>query len=195
MLETEVKFFVKDHAAVRQALSERGAKLTRPRIYERNVVYDTADFQLKNSGRLLRLREDERVRLTFKGPAFEDLTSEAKIREEIEVEAAEFDPLDAIIRKIGFNPKIIYEKYRETYEWGEVEIVLDEMPYGLFVELEGDEAAIKTMAAELGLDWSKRLLTNYLALMQQLKQRLALPFDDITFENFAQAALPEDLGW
>jgi adenylate cyclase class 2 len=190
MLESEVKFFVTNHERLKVALREQGAVLKQGRIYERNVVFDTADFALKNSARLLRLRQDERVRLTFKGPAIEDLTSEAKIREEIEVEAADFAALEAIIKKIDFEAKLVYEKYRESYTLDDVEILLDELPYGNFVELEGDEAAIKALTAVLGLDWSQRILTNYLALMQQLQLRYALSFIDITFENFAAVSLP-----
>ena len=37
----------------------------------------------------------------------------------------------------------MYEKYREAFDLNDLEIVLDEMPYGNFVELEGNEQAIK----------------------------------------------------
>jgi adenylate cyclase class 2 len=79
----------------------------------------------------------------------------------------------------------VYEKYRATFQLNRVEVVLDEMPFGYFVELEGSERAIRSAADVLGLDWRKRILSNYLALMAELKTAHNLPFDDLTFENFA----------
>ncbi len=184
-LETEVKFFVPDHEVVREVLRAAGAVLGTPRRYERNVVYDTTDGRLERGGRLLRLRQDDRVRLTFKGSAAEDAAAEARIREEIEVHVSDFAAMDAILQKIGFEPRQVYEKYRETWHLGEVEAVLDTLPYGHFVELEGPEEAIKAAAGRLGLDWSKRIRDTYLELMAQLKALYGLRFDDITFERFA----------
>ncbi len=68
---------------------------------------------------------------------------------------------------------------------GKVEVVLDEMPFGNFVELEGEEKEIRKTADLLQLDWDNRILDNYLALMSRLKAHHELPFDNLTFENFA----------
>ena len=194
-LETEVKFFTPDLSAVRSRLLAQGGGLLKPRLHERNVVYDTPDFALKNELKLLRLRADGRVRLTFKGPTAADALSEAKVREEIEVEAADFDALDANLHKLGFESKLSYEKYRETWTVQEVEIVLDELPYGDFVELEGVDEQLKPLAIALGFDWSKRILSNYLSMMAQLKVLYQLPFEDITFANFADAEIDPGRLW
>lgn len=188
-LEVEVKFFVGDHEPIRTALQEQGATLKKPRIYEYNVIYDTADFQLKRADKLLRLRQDEQVRLTLKAPSPENrqAASEAKVRQELEIEVSDFATAEAIITHLGYQPKLIYEKYRETWQLDEVEIVLDEMPYGNFIEFEGPEAALKPLAQQLQIDWPKRILLNYLALMEEAKAYANLPFDDITFDNFATA--------
>jgi adenylate cyclase class 2 len=182
-LEVEVKFLVETLAGWRERLLAVGAMLQKERVYERNVRLDTADSALLERLQLLRLRQDTAVRLTFKGPA-DEVVSEAKVREELEVTVSDFDTAVLIFQRLGLAPVQVYEKYRETWQLGEVEVVLDEMPYGNFVELEGSEAGIKTAVAILGLDWHKRLITNYLAIMAQLKVHHNLPFDDVTFANF-----------
>jgi adenylate cyclase, class 2 len=184
-LEVEVKFLVADLAVVRRRLLHVGAEIKTPRVYERNVRFDTAGEDLLTKLQLLRLRQDDRVRLTFKGPAAEDAVSEAKIREEIEVTVNDFDSMVKILERLGFHPIQIYEKYRETFHWRDVEVVLDETPFGDFVEIEGAEAGIRTAAAKLGLDWSRRVLANYLALMELARRSFDLPFADLTFANFA----------
>lgn len=190
-LEVEVKFLVDDLDALHRRLDEVGAQLIGPRVHEKNVRYDTVDGALLRRSQLLRLRRDTRDRLTFKGLAAEDAASEAKVREEIELEIGDFDQMAKILGRLGFQPVQTYEKYRETYQWRGVEILLDEMPFGSFVELEGAESGLKATAAILGLDWAKRLLTNYLELMEQCRQTFALPFTDLTFANFERR--PVDL--
>lgn len=183
-LEVEVKFLLADLDAFRRRLLATGAEQIRPRLFERNVRFDTPDEALRAHFQLLRLRQDDRVRLTFKGPA-EETTSEAKVREEIEVAVGDFATMSAILEKVGFVALQVYEKYRETFHLGEVEVVLDELPFGNFVELEGEETAIRAFAQQLGLAWGERILVNYLGLLQMLRERYALPFTDLTFANFA----------
>ncbi len=184
-LEVEVKFHVPDLTAFRQRLLDAGARPIKPRTYERNIRFDNAWEGLRRKGQLLRLRQDDRARLTFKGIAPEDAASEVKVREELEVEVSDFDTLARLLEKVGFEPLQVYEKYRETFSLDGVEIVLDEMPFGNFVELEGAEKQIKQLAGRLALDWDRRVLQNYLALMGLLKNHHNLPFQDLTFTNFA----------
>ena len=184
-LEVEVKFLVSDLEPVRQRLLGAGASLVKPRVYEVNVRYDNAWQGLMRQGKLLRLRQDKTARLTFKGNPEEVIRSEARVREELETEVGDFDTLAAILERVGFERQQIYEKYRETFELDDVEVVLDEMPFGDFVELEGEEGSLRAAAHKLGLDWDKRILANYLALMAWLKEKHNLPFDDLTFSNFA----------
>jgi adenylate cyclase, class 2 len=183
-LEVEVKFYTPDLAPVRQRLLAAGGQLSQARVYERNVRLDTPEESLLQKWQLLRLRQDSRVRLTFKGTPPQPTLSEAKVREELEIEVSDFDTAALICQRLGFLPLQLYEKYRETFMLGAVEVVLDELPFGNFVELEGEENAIRTAAARLGLDWQQRILENYLSLMSRLKARHNLPFIDLTFANF-----------
>lgn len=191
MLEVEVKFIIPSVPAMWSRLLQAGGRVKKGRIYERNVVYDTPDLALREAKKLLRLRQDESVRLTFKGEPQIEIESEAKVREEIEVSLDDFEKMALILRRLGYEPAVVYEKYRETIQIGPVEAVLDEMPYGNFIELEGPEAEIKRLAADLGLDWSQRVLTNYLGLFAQVKETYDLPYNDLTFANFKGV----DINW
>lgn len=184
-LEVEVKFLVADLTAVRDRLITLGATRHKPRIFERNLRLDTPDELLLQRDQLLRLRQDTQVRLTFKGPSIAQTGSEVKVREELEFSLDDFDTAVHLFQRLGFEPVQTYEKYRETFRLGDLEIVLDELPFGNFIELEGSEKDIKTTAVALDLDWSKRVLENYLALMELLKAHYSLPFRDLTFANFA----------
>lgn len=184
-LEVEVKFLVPDLTAVRHKLLALGATLTKPRVYEKNYRLDTPDEALLQKRQLLRVRQDTAVTITFKGDPPPEVVSEAKVREELEIETTDFETAVLIFQRLGFAPVQIYEKYRETLTWHDLEIVLDELPFGNFVEIEGEVPAIKEVAARLELDWDQRILTNYLGLMAQLQAHHQLPFHDLTFANFA----------
>ena len=136
MRETEVKLHTPDLAAVRRALEAAGAQLVTPRVFERNLRYDRADGSLSAAGVVLRLRQDEAVKLAYKADA--TMVDGIVSRFEAETEVADFEAMDAILRRLGYEVALVYEKYRTTFELDDAEIVLDELPYGSFTEIEGD---------------------------------------------------------
>ena len=188
MQETEIKLYVPDLAAVEARLRELGAELAHPRVFERNVRYDDAG-RLSAERKVLRLREDSIVRLTFKDDGA-GLDGGPYTRFEAEVTVSDFDTMQTILGRLGYAPYMTYEKYRTTWAFGGVEVLLDEMPYGNFVEIEGDGAKIMPMVAQLGLNEAPRMTASYGALFDRVRGRLGLAFTDLTFANFAGVVVP-----
>lgn len=189
--ENEIKLYVPDLAPVIARLAELGATLTVPRVYERNVRYDTPDAALRARAAILRLRQDTRVRLTYKDEALPDESAQiGKRRFEAETEVADFDAMQTIIRKLGYQPTQVYEKYRTTYTYADAEITLDEMPFGNFVEIEGTDNAIRTVMNRFGLSDALRFKVSYILLFEWVKTSMQLPFDDLTFDNFKGITVP-----
>ncbi|GAB4409262.1 MAG: hypothetical protein Kow00106_02710 [Anaerolineae bacterium] len=189
--ETEVKLYVGELAPLAERLQAVGAVLEHPRTYEHNIRYDTPGGDLSRQTIVLRLRRDTRVRLTYKGPAV--ISEGIMSRFEAEVTVDDFETMDGILRALGYVPFVIYEKYRTTYRLGEVEVVLDEMPFGNFCEIEGPRTAIVAALETLGLAEHPRIGTSYLGMFAQLKQMLHLPFRDLTFANFEGVAIPPEV--
>jgi adenylate cyclase, class 2 len=90
----------------------------------------------------------------------------------------------------------MYEKYRTTYDYNQCEVVLDEMPYGWFCEIEGQSPlSIQQTAEGLGLNWKNRILDSYTFLFAVCRDALGLTFSDLSFSNFKGASVtPRDLG-
>jgi hypothetical protein len=89
---------------------------------------------------------------------------------------------------------VYYEKYRTTYALqpseGFVQIMLDELPYGPFVEIEGETVdAIHAVADQLGLHWDAAIGTSYNTLFDRARRTLNLSFQDLSFANFADINL------
>lgn len=188
--ETEVKLHVPDLAPIRARLEAAGAELAAPRVFEHNVRYDDAGRTMTPRHIVLRLRKDTRVRLTYKeeGASENGITS----RLEAEVEVSDFEAMELILGRLGYTPYMVYEKYRTTYHLDGAEIVLDEMPYGTFVEIEGDKDTIEGVMNRLELQGFQRYDVSYAVLFDRVRRFLGLGFDDLTFANFAGITVPEE---
>jgi len=182
--EIEAKFFVRDLAVIEHRLQQLGAQRTAERVFERNLRFDTKDGALNRDRQALRLRQDANVVMTFKGPA--RAGESVSMREEIEFQVSDFYAARRFLEALGFTVSIIYEKYRTTYTLGGLEIVLNELPFGSFIEIEGPNAeSIQRVAEELNLNWEARSSASYLALFFQLRAARKLSARNITFEELA----------
>jgi adenylate cyclase class 2 len=192
--ELEVKFYLSRRKELENILIVRGGQLKEPRVHEVNLRFDTSDMSLMNTGRLLRLRLDSRARLTYKGLG--SIEGGARLRQELEFTVSNFDTARALLEALGYEVYMMYEKYRTTYKLGNLEVVLDEMPYGDFLEIEGpDGESIQTAAQRLNINWNARILDSYTVLFEYTRSKLGFDFRDLSFENFKGLTItPEVLG-
>jgi adenylate cyclase class 2 len=191
--ELEVKFYLSTCKVLEVKLNSVG-QLIAPRVHEVNLRLDTPDFSLTASGRLLRLRLDTRARVTYKGEG--SVEGGARLRKELEFTVSDFDTARALFEALGYQVYTMYEKYRTTYLLGNVEVALDEMPTGDFLEIEGpDSESIRVAAQQLNLNWDARILDSYMMLFEHLRERLGFGFRDLSFENFKGMKIsPDELG-
>jgi adenylate cyclase, class 2 len=164
-IETEIKLKVASTEAAHEALGRIGASRTRPRHIEDNLLFDFEGKVLRGRGHVLRLRETPAgAVLTFKGPY--RVEGGLKSREEIEAGSPDGSALRAILNRLGFVPVFRYQKYREAFAWQGQEIVLDETPIGIFLEIEGDAAGIHAAATAMGFGPGDYLTDSYAALFR-----------------------------
>jgi adenylate cyclase, class 2 len=188
--EVEVKIHLAGIDDIHVRLGTIGAVITAPRVFEQNIRFDTPDNRLAARDAVLRLRHDSRDRLTYKDAGA--VTNGIISRLEAEVEVSSIDTMEEILLRLGFVRVMVYEKYRTTYEAARVEVVVDEMPFGMFMEIEGDADAIETTLRQLGLAEARRISQSYVRLFDSLRAALNLPFHDLTFANFAGVVIPDD---
>jgi adenylate cyclase, class 2 len=180
--ELEVKFYLSGRKEMEAKLNALG-QLSAPRVHEINLRLDTANLSLLASGRLLRLRQDSRARVTYKGPGSEE--GGVRLRQELEFTVSDFDTARALFEALGYQVYMMYEKYRTTYQLGNVEVALDEMPTGDFLEIEGpDSVSIRKAAQQLELNWEARILDSYTVLFARTRAQMGFDFRDLSFENF-----------
>jgi adenylate cyclase class 2 len=134
---------------LRRRLADVGAEGQGRAEFEENVIYTGPG--LDPARRVLRLRrKGERAVFTFKER--DPSGSAIKRQREEETEVSDAAALASILEALGYRPAVVYEKRRETWRVAGAEVVIDELPFGLFVEIEGDEARILEAERLLGLE-------------------------------------------
>jgi adenylate cyclase class 2 len=119
-------------------LKELGAEFMRE-DFEENYLHRGGLLDDRNA--VLRLRKiGDTAILTYKerlrgGDSGGDEDVKHKI--EFETEVADVDAIENIIEKLGYRINVIYEKRRQTWHFDKVEVVMDDLPFGLYMEIEG----------------------------------------------------------
>jgi adenylate cyclase class 2 len=129
--------------------------------FEVNSLYTSPALDL--DGAILRLRRvGNRAVLTFKKRFSSSSSIKRQLEEETDV--ADAEAMERILVRLGFKPSLVYEKRRETWNYGATEITIDELPFGWFMEIEGQETDIERIERELELDSSTAEEETYPAL-------------------------------
>ena len=162
-IEKKYRLTPRQREEILTRLPEIGARRERT-DFEVNTLY--AGDSIDTERAVLRLRRvGQGAILTFK----ERLPGSSSIKHQLEDETTvgDAEAMDAILESLGFNPTLIYEKRRDRWQLGETEIVVDELPFGLFMEIEGDELAIKEIEEKLAIKRLKAEIETYPNLTRQ----------------------------
>jgi adenylate cyclase class 2 len=133
--------------SVRRRLFDLGAIL-QGEEFEENTLYSGNGLEVGKS--VLRLRRVANgSSLTYK----KRLRKAGSIKHQREEETKVEDPkaVNAILVALGFRPALIYEKRRETWVLQNTEIVIDELPFGRYMEIEGKERNIRAIESKLAI--------------------------------------------
>ena len=150
-IEIEKKYRLTAEGAneLRARLGEVGARAVRGEEFEENTLY--AGANLEPGRRNLRVRRvNGRAVLTLKER--QPSADAVKLQREDETGVEDADTLDRILRALGYAPALVYEKRRETWELDGVEVVIDELPFGWFAEIEGGRDSILRAEKKIGLE-------------------------------------------
>ena len=156
-IEKKYRLTKKQRPAIEKRLRALGAS-SRPIEHEENTLYRGGRIDLGSCALRLR-RVGARAILTFK----QRLPSNSPIKRqrEEETEVANADALHAILTALGFRPALVYEKRRTRWRLGRAEIVIDELPFGLFMEIEGSEKGIARIEVQLGIEDLPAVMETY----------------------------------
>ena len=164
MIETEVRFLDVDKVALLKQLTALGAKDHGEVLLEEIIFYDPGQTW-RQQGKVVRLRKNKsKTQLAFKHHTQQTIDGAI----EVEFEVSDLDKAAVFLEHIGLKAFRCQEKRRHTFRLGNMTIDIDTWPrIPTYVELEGDsEVALRKLAAQLGLDWSKAVYDNALRVIE-----------------------------
>jgi adenylate cyclase class 2 len=191
-LEVEIKFRCPDINNAREKIEKMGGKSLGPWYLEKNIVLDTAAGELEGQGKLLRLRTaNSRGKLTFKAPENGRKNSGLKVMQEMETQIGDVQSMQEILARLGYYPRLRYEKFRKKWELLGAVVCLDILPFGRFLELEGDSHSIPECVNVLNLDAGSGSKGTYYDLYRESSQYSGNP--DFVFSSQAKEDIAREL--
>jgi adenylate cyclase class 2 len=164
--------------SLQAALRECGYEYIRE-DHEENTIYGG---EVLPEGSVVRIRRTQGASwLTFKRRM--ENAGDVKQQTEIETEVSDAVSADLIVRELGLKPKLIYEKRREIWKLRETEVLIDELPFGDYVEIEGSVTGIREAELMLGIDDLETEHETY----PRLTARLGEAIGDVVEARFTSA--------
>lgn len=158
--EIEAKFVNINMHDIRSKLEAIGAILVLPMRDMQRVTIDTPELKEKDA--FIRIRnEGDKTTITYK--QFSALSVDGA--KEIEITVSNFDAAVELFNQAGLPYKSLQESRRETWQLGDVEIVIDEWPWlNPYIEIEGPhESSVQSTAEELGFKWTNAVFGDVMA--------------------------------
>lgn len=176
--ETEIKFRIGNEGEILRKLGKSGARKNEEGL-EHNIVFDSRDGSLRRDGFLLRLRSFAGKNiLTFKKTITQ---AEFKEADEVQTDVKDFETMKEILMYLGFDVFWIYEKKTKHYEIDGTYVCIDTLPFGTFVEIEGEPGKIREVASGLGFDMKNGINQTYLELYEKHCKEKGSDLENLVF--------------
>lgn len=155
---------------------------------ERTFGYFKEDFSNIKEGIFPRIKyiEEEKKEIIFTVKRKTKENAQFFEREEMEVKVKEgenIENLRGILKSLGFSKEIIFEKKRKNVFKNDIIISFDKLPFGFFVEFEGEPKTIDQYLKEFNLSNRPRITKAYLGLWEEYRKAHNIAEENCLFEK------------
>ena len=158
--EIEIKFKIEKADGIRTKLLDLGGVPKKP--YKQTTYGFFSDNSIEK-GIFPRIRDEHgKIILTVKVKPKRKTEYFERKEYSVEISSAE-DGID-IMKSMGYDQVRVFEKTREEWEFKDVEVVLDKLYFGAYIEIEGSKEKIEKMVKKLGFENRERITKAYLGL-------------------------------
>ncbi|MFH1656530.1 MAG: hypothetical protein ABH956_02015 [Candidatus Nealsonbacteria bacterium] len=150
---------------------------------ERTFGYFKEDFSNITDGIFPRIKQivGEQVILGIKKKTKENIYFFE--RDEIEIEIkGNIDTLREMVKLLGFSKEIIFEKIRRNIFNSDSLISFDKLPFGFFVEIEGNPKVINHYLKKFNLLDKPKIVKSYLGIWEDYKKFHNIKKDNCIFD-------------
>ena len=149
-ISKEVKFELKDNEDIIRKLRKKRAVLIGG-FKEKTTRYDDENGNYEKDGKFIRVRSGLKNIISFKEKLDDSKDDTILKRNDIEVEIGDISKMQYILEVMGLKKTCTMEKYRLKWKFEDVDLNVDELPFGLFLEIHGEEEQIAKVMEELEL--------------------------------------------
>lgn len=178
--DIQIKIKIKDFGKIKKILMSKGA-IFLGGWKEKIIRFDTLDKKLENNNMYLRIKLGNENIVTLK----ETDNNNRKKFFESNNRMFQIDDIDSfcyIIDKIGFTKKYVMEKYRLCWSYKGTEFYIDELPFGLFIEIKGEKEDINKMIKLLRINQEELIKDTYWEIYSKIKN-IKSKEDNIIFDK------------
>ncbi len=154
---------------------------------ERTLGYFKEDFSNIKDGIFPRIKYIEgggkEATLTVKRKTKENIHFFEREETEVEIKGEEnMENMRDILKSLGFSKEIIFEKKRKNVLKDDIIISFDKLPFGFFVEFEGEPEAINRYLGEFGLSSRPKIARAYLGLWEDYRKAHGIAEENCVFK-------------
>jgi len=175
-IEKEIKIKVENPKEMIEKLRKIGATFQGEAL-EKTIRFDTQNLDFEKQGKFIRCRSGFSNTITLK-EKIKNENSSVRARKETEFEIQDIDKMQYILTTLGLDYTRTMEKFRQHWELNNVSITIDELCFGVYMEIEGEESQIYKTCELLGIDTNKKLLGTYWDLWKEVSSSKDIVFPE-----------------
>ncbi|MBB1553148.1 MAG: CYTH domain-containing protein [Clostridiales bacterium] len=178
--DIQIKIKVNNFQKMKKFLMSKGA-IFLGGWKEKTIRFDTNDKILEKKETYLRVKTGHENVVTLK----EADNNNRKKFFESNNRMFQIDDIDSfcyIIKQIGFTKEYIMEKYRLAWSYKNIEFYIDELPFGIFIELKGEKEEINKMIKFLRVNQEELIKDTYWEIYANSEQN-QIKSENIIFDK------------
>lgn len=173
--EVQVKIRINDFQNTKKILVDKGCVFLGG-WREKIIRFDTKDKELKEKGKFLRVKIGNENVVTLK----ENRNYENNKFFEMSNSKFQIDDVESlcyVLKAIGLNNTYVMEKYRLLWMYKDIEFYINELPFGVFLEINSEDKNINKIIKLLKINAEQLIKVTYWEIYEDLKSK------DIKYQN------------
>lgn len=182
-IEVKIKLEKEEKSNLFRILKKDYQGVFKPGFYQKTYQFFTGDFLSQKVFPRIRNEANKKITLTVKVKGEKE--SKYFERKEYTIEISDILEASEMLKSLGFNKMIVWEKVRHDCHVPKltVELSFDETPMGWFLEIEGDKKNIEKTLKLLNLDKRLKIARAYLGLWEDYRKKHGLKEHNMLFEK------------
>ena len=157
--DIQIKIKIKDFQKMEKHLMSKGAVFLGG-WKEKTIRFDTYDKKLEKNDIFLRIKTGNENVVTLKEPNNNDRKKFFESNNRM-FQIDDVENFCYIMEQVGFSKKYVMEKYRLSWCFKNIEFYIDELPFGIFLELKGEKEEINKMIKFLKIKQEELIKDTY----------------------------------